>query len=210
MIAACGRIGFSTGDGRISDGDDCPCTNAHGTTFCMAGQCSPTCDTGFSSCDRDPNNGCEADLVADATCGNCGTSCLQLCGNGVCIGGFTCYNGWENCNSMSIDGCEIDTLTDPLHCSGCGSPCALPNALVACEAGTCVLVSCSGGFSNCDGNDLNGCEAQMIACASCSSGSADCDSNPTNGCETNTLTSLAHCGGCNNPCAGTCAAGICN
>jgi len=37
----------------------------------------------------------------------------------------------------------------------------------------------------------------------------DCDGNPQNGCETNTDTDIAHCGGCNQPCATACVAGQC-
>jgi len=46
-------------------------------------------------------------------------------------------------------------------------------------------------------------------------GFGDCNGNPTDGCETNTLTTVAHCGGCGNACptpanaGATCSSGAC-
>lgn len=61
------------------------CSNPHGSTVCLGGTCSPTCDVGFKSCDGNPDNGCEADLSSDPN--NC-----NGCGN-VCAKGTTCING---------------------------------------------------------------------------------------------------------------------
>src|SRR5262249_3611471 len=36
------------------------CLNGHGTTRCSGGLCAPLCAAGFSDCDGDPGNGCEA------------------------------------------------------------------------------------------------------------------------------------------------------
>jgi hypothetical protein len=43
----------------------------------------------------------------------------------------------------------------------------------------------------------------------CEAPYADCDHKYSNGCETNTAESQAHCGACNQPCAGNCVSGEC-
>lgn len=118
--------------------------------------------------------------------------------------------------------------------TGCAAqscdPCAIANASVQCAQGQCALLSCNGGFGNCDNDLTDGCEqalnvtAHCGACsracattnssgASCASGACkhtcnpgfgDC-SQPTiaadDGCEVNLGTSTTHCGGCANNCA---------
>ena len=63
-------------------------TAPHATGSCMAGACSLTCATGYSDCDRDAVNGCEALLASDAAnCGACGRQCPtgQSCTGGACV-----------------------------------------------------------------------------------------------------------------------------
>ncbi len=66
------------------------CTNANGTTSCSVGKCVPICNAGASSCDGNPNNGCEANTKADANnCGGCGVVCpanQPQCLNSACFG----------------------------------------------------------------------------------------------------------------------------
>jgi hypothetical protein len=66
-------------------GAACPAV-AHGAPVCAAGVCSYQCQPGWSDCDRNAANGCEANLQSDASnCGACGTSCNgQACVTGVC------------------------------------------------------------------------------------------------------------------------------
>ena len=71
--------------------------------------------------------------------------------------------------------CEtpITTLTD---CGGCGVSCGgLPRASATCERGSCEVETCEDGFGDCDATSDNGCEQA--------------------------LTSLEHCGTCDQECA---------
>jgi hypothetical protein len=196
LVIGCGRIGFdarTTGDGDAAvDGSSidataaamCPavqCTNANGSTSCVAGQCVFVCTAGFASCDHDGFNGCEASTTANTSCGNCGTSCA--CDNGACISTFNCNLGYGNCDADNANGCETDlsSLTD---CGGCGVTCSNPNGTTTCSSFTCVP-TCNAGFGDCGA--------------------------PNDGCETNLLTSDLDCGSCGYVCAGTthCMSGNC-
>lgn len=76
---------------------DTPCpTLPHAQATCAEGQCSYTCDAGFSDCDADlgaqGSNGCESSLSDDVShCGVCALSCPtnSNCDNGVCVGDYT-------------------------------------------------------------------------------------------------------------------------
>jgi len=114
--------------------------------------------------------------------------------------------------------------------------CNLPHATESCGEGTCVVVLCDAGWSDCDSDPTNGCEtslATVSACGSCGNacdltnasstcsagtcgfgacraGYASCDDDTSNGCET-AIDSPAHCGGCSTACAGLaplCTVGI--
>ena len=66
----------------------------------------------------------------------------------------------------------IDPTVDPLDCSACGHVCpgGAPDSVASCVAGACVL-TCNGGYVNCDGNDANGCEVNttnnLSNCGAC-------------------------------------------
>ena len=107
--------------------------------------------------------------------------------------------------------------------------CAVPaNSVVECQAGSCVVLGCTAGYDNCDGNQANGCEVDITSdlshcggcgevCAipsataictdrvcsigSCLTGFENCDGNVNNGCEAQ-LGSQAHCTACNVGCSG--------
>jgi hypothetical protein len=130
-VAGCGRLGFDDVDASAVDasasvdvrsvtdvelhdavdepaqqarGPLCtpPCTNAHGTTICVDGICLPSCAPGYSDCDSDPSNGCEANLLSDPThCGKCAGVCAADGGNPVCLAGVcgptSCGPGTGDC-----------------------------------------------------------------------------------------------------------------
>ena len=58
----------------------------------------------------------------------------------------------------STDGCEVNLATDVNNCSACNMRCVLPNAVLACMAGACVVTGCNVGFANCNGLPADGCE----------------------------------------------------
>ena len=139
----------------------------------------------------------------------------------------TCESGWENCDGLAPNGCETNVGAELANCGGCGTACAMANAVAVCSAGTCQIVTCADGFQDCDGNAENGCEVNLRSdtsnCGSCfhvcpaSGGAPACtgglcsvstcvpgfgDCNPmVSGCETNINTSASNCGACGNACS---------
>ena len=120
VISGC-NSGYDNCDGNSSNGceinllnnvNNCgscgiSCTNAHGLNYCMAGNCQPSCSSGYGNCDGNNNNGCEQILTTSQYCGSCYNICLstQTCSNGACVTTCTshsssaCYNGdvyWYN------------------------------------------------------------------------------------------------------------------
>lgn len=226
------------------------------TCFTPGGNPSSGCSTGTRCCDAEgtgfgpclgevtPNcNGNCVNFQTDVSnCGTCGNACpvgpnsSRACSSGACS--LTCSAGYSNCDGNANNGCEVITATDVNNCGQCGNACGTaPNALVACNSGTCLIASCSSGFGNCDYIFQNGCETDLTsvtncgtcgrscsvsngtascnagACgiASCNAGFANCDGSAANGCETNTSSSVTHCGKCGNACAGgqTCVSSSC-
>lgn len=131
---------------------------------------------------------------AGRTCGldtRCGISC------GTCPSGQQC-----DARGACAAGCSAGVA-----CSN-GNPC--DRSETSCEPGgaRCVRTGsaprgtpCGAGMI-CDG--AGGCGP-----ATCATGTADCDGAGVNGCETNTLTSVANCGGCGRRCALTNANAAC-
>ena len=96
------------------------CSNAHGTTACVASACSPTCSGFWTSCDGNPNNGCETATDTITNCGGCGVTCTRAnaastCPSGVCTLG-ACIAGFDNCDGNSTNGCESNHVTYPNSC----------------------------------------------------------------------------------------------
>ncbi len=177
------------------------CAAANGTASCAMATCGvASCNAGFGDCDRNPANGCEANLATDtANCMSCGNACTAgggataRCQSGACS--VVCPAGTANCDNMASNGCEVNTNTSAANCGACGTQCPTrANASPSCTAGACG-VACNMGFGNCDGN-------------------------ATNGCEVNNVTDVRNCGACGRVCSfanaaatcanGTCGLGTCN
>jgi hypothetical protein len=180
------------------------------------------CDGLDNSCNGLIDDG--FDLRTDARhCGACGTVCAHptvttpVCVESACAVGacrpnrydldgdfsngceYSCTpnaasEGVEVCNGRDDD-CDgqvdedFDLQGDVANCGQCGNVCALAGAVQSCVAGRCAIGACA---------------AEL----------ADCNGLLEDGCESNTLTSLAHCGGCGNACAlpnavASCAEGRC-
>lgn len=195
------------------------------TPICTDGKCGLSdCTAPLADCDGDGT--CETDTSTSLDhCGFCEYKCLLPNAKAVCAKGCQideCEAGFENCDGIPSNGCETQ-LNSAENCGFCGTACALANATSTCASGTCNVVSCNGGYGDCDKLPETGCEsntqtdpANCGACgtkcttgqvcqagkcvvSSCTPPTADCDTNPAD-CETNTDTSSAHCGFCKNPC----------
>jgi hypothetical protein len=136
--------------------EDCnPCSLPHttGSTCGQGGSCIPQgCEVGYDNCDRDPSNGCEADLGRRETCGACGTACDagMLCAPGGCVA--DCPGTLVPCN-----GACVDTQTSVANCGGCGTVCpGAANADPACNGGQC-RIACRTGFADCANNPAQAC-----------------------------------------------------
>jgi hypothetical protein len=142
-------VGNPTGVHTVTDcgacGTSCSVTNAS-SAACTAGQCAPSCESGFDDCNAtSKNDGCEADLTSPLTCGSCDHKCSPVgvatneCATGVCIP--TCSAAYADCNgSISPapnDGCEVylDALD---QCkTACGLAPVACSPLQVCNAGIC-------------------------------------------------------------------------
>ncbi|MFO0557899.1 MAG: hypothetical protein U0269_07755 [Polyangiales bacterium] len=165
-----------------------PCAARPNTNVaCTAGTCSYTCLTGFADCDANPANGCESSLGTASNCGACGRTCSGA--TPVCSSG-TCTSGCAMGQTRCGSSC-VDTTSSLAHCGACNNACATyANSSTQCTASACRM-TCDPGFGNCDGAMANGCE-------------------------TDTRSTVAHCGGCNMPCAAranttvSCASAACS
>ncbi len=218
-----------------ADVDNCgscgnTCTNAHGTTQCNTGICSPSCESLWGDCDSDPDNGCERPLDTLADCGGCGLACSlqnasESCSTGSCVIS-SCISGYTDCNSVTGDGCEVHTSVDTSNCGTCGNVCSNAHGTTQCSAGSCAPV-CAGLWGDCDSDPDNGCETQLdtltncgscgqtcnllnatescstgsCVITSCNSGYTDCNSTDADGCEVHTAVDTANCGTCGNICS---------
>ncbi|OIP35992.1 MAG: hypothetical protein AUK47_15750 [Deltaproteobacteria bacterium CG2_30_63_29] len=112
---------------------------------CVSGACG-ACVTGFEDCNNQAQDGCEADLMNDATnCGVCATNCRDyghsypVCHAGKCDIG--CFPERADCNNIHMDGCEVDLTWAKNHCGVCNSPCG-SNLLNGCfPGGLCTITS---------------------------------------------------------------------
>jgi len=169
------------------------CTNSHGSNVCGGSpgsyDCSPTCDTGWRSCDTNPDNGCERDVRTLSDCGNCGVTCGfahggESCATGSCV--MTgCDSGWGDCTPGGD--CETQ-LNTTAACGSCTTQCTNANGSTACTAGACAP-TCNAGFKSCDSNLNNGCERNIRTLTDCGDCGVPCDfPNATESCTTGTCT----------------------
>lgn len=234
-------MGFFNCDGDISNGcesrqrdvDNCgacgiSCAVANAVSTCATGECAiESCSVGFTDCDGDPMNGCEANTAADpTTCGGCGTVCpadpanaSPICNMGTCA--IQCDPGYGNCDMNPGNGCEA-FLGSPGSCNSCGVVCEDPTPLCSGTVGAFTCTGgCGAGETTCgmscvdittDVANCNGCGMRCVdppsaspTCTAgtcgftCDTGFDDCDTNAATGCETN-ITTVMNCGRCNNVC----------
>jgi hypothetical protein len=215
-------------DAANCNGCGLACSTINGVPSCVASACQTKCDDGFFDCDNDRVNGCEVNTNKDTTnCGKCGNVCDTTSGPAKCTLGVcgvsNCKVGLGDCDDNPND-CETDTTTSAANCGSCGKACIIPNGVPSCVDSVCKVGSCNPGYADCNGiakdgcetnigTDVNNCGACKAPCAignatakcqnklcvvsACTAPWADCDMNGTD-CETNTSTSTANCGGCNN------------
>ena len=107
------------------------------------------------ACDGVDNN-CNAATDEGNLCPSFPNS-IGACQSGAC-GIAACNAGFGNCDNTIATGCEVNLANNINHCGGCNLQCTFPNAIPACSSGTCQLLGCLAGYSNCDGNIINGCE----------------------------------------------------
>src|SRR6185369_8295881 len=120
----------------------------HAAAGCSNGSCViAMCSPGFGNCNAMQNDGCEADLTADAkSCGACGRQCVSppnvavSCVNGNCVVGG-CAQGFADCNNNMNDGCEVNLTGDAKNCGKCGTVCmgGGQNAVAGCVKSVCGL-----------------------------------------------------------------------
>jgi hypothetical protein len=192
---------------------------------CQAGACTLFCAGGTTRC----GDACVDTDVDPMSCGGCGVRCAdgQVCAMGVCS--TVCPAGRTPCGAPAV--C-VDLESDRANCGSCGNPCG-PGMI--CVNHQCVI-SCPPGLTACGGDgglrcvDLttdekncgscgNVCGAGLVCTAGAGAGVAPASCAPQCGAGTtrcgsacvDTATNVAHCGGCNLPCAATqlCAGGQC-
>jgi len=224
-------------EGGVGEGDGATgITDASLNPFKDGGMLS--CPAGKGDCDKDAENGCEADLTELANCGTCGNACEAgananvACNNSQCVL-TSCKPAFADCDGMDENGCETD-LNAKATCGSCDNNCGLGD----CMSGSCTVPGCDTANTlknDCDGDPKNGCEKDVntltdcgncnVPCdaahgtESCSTGVClvdvcdadydDCNTLDSDGCEQPLNTNL-HCGDCNTPCAFTNAAADCS
>lgn len=207
----------------------CP-TAANADPTCDGMRCSFRCRAGFADCDRDPSNGCEADLTNPTTCNRCDNRCTPpsnataTCDGTSC--GFTCASGFHRCGTSCLSN------TSPAACGSSCSPCSVPDhATATCDGRVCDF-TCDTGFTRCGSicldtrSDVYNCGAcgrrclsyaTVAACSdgrcthgSCTSGSAECNGDLSDGCEAS-IWADSSCGSCGLACGAgrSCLRGTC-
>jgi len=135
-----------------------------GFTIDAINTCQEGCESGWSNCDLQPQNGCESDTSSDVNnCGGCGIVCggahtQSRCENSTCVVSAECQPGFADCNNNATDGCEVDLNSDPQHCGNCSTACDYDHAFGICESGVCSMGPCQFGYSDCNQDAADGCE----------------------------------------------------
>jgi hypothetical protein len=157
---------------------------ANGIAVVGSTSASVWCASNWGSCDGNPLNGCETNLLTSvANCSACGAACGggQLCCTGacasvltdssncgtcgqVCAGGTTCTSGGCVCPPATPTLCAgtcRNTATDANNCGSCGVVCA---SGATCVSGVCV---CSAGLVNCGAKGCRDLSSDPQACGTC-------------------------------------------
>jgi hypothetical protein len=205
------------------------CAQVNANVQCLNGTCRvESCVEGYADCNSKFSDGCEVDLLSDATnCKTCNSACVSplVCRNGACATS-SCTATYLDCDGVPGNGCEADTQRDSSNCGSCGNKCSSANGTPSCVSGSCVM-TCNSGWGDCNGNANDGCETNLTAttdhCGTCSvaclnnhgstscvaskcvpgcgSGFGDCNGNPIDGCEAALTTEANNCGACGSVCA---------
>jgi hypothetical protein len=161
-----------------------PCSLPHvPVAKCVASQCAvATCAAGWSDCNAQGKDGCEADTTSPATCNDCKVACAatELCAPSPT--GCT-----KDCGSLTAcqDGRCVDTTNSTHDCGGCVGPADVGKACTVTPAGhanavcTPTVVS---GDAGADGGD-GGSAIVGICGFICGDGYGDCNKDPSDGCE---------------------------
>jgi len=152
------------------------CILADAKAECLNGACKLIeCLEGFLNCNKQPEDGCEIDKLADTSnCGECDNKCGpdQACLDGECLS--QCPDGGQPC----LGAC-LDHQTDPDNCGTCGHVCITDksNEAAVCQAGECTAQACPADWWNLDGLPGNGCEYECVDLGfeSCDGLDNDCD-----------------------------------
>lgn len=247
-VTSCGTCGnvctVSNGTPGCSGGS-CTVAACTGAFRDCNGQVSDGCEVNTSNT-----------IANCGTCGNACNfpHASPVCVGGTC-GIGACLPGWVNANGQLIDGCEYacvpsnggieicdgvdndcDTLTDEgfslatdvNNCGTCNNVCTAANVTQSqCTTGSCAVLQCATGFTNCDGLYGNGCEintaTSLTSCgtcgnacttpnatpvcaagscgvASCNGGFGNCNGTVADGCERNLTNDVSHCSACGAAC----------
>ena len=175
-----------------------------------------SCEAGFDHCSSNPNDGCEADLSTNATCGSCFSYCYPP--SLTCVsqnGGHTCARICASPFPVNCGGSCVDPQSDSYNCGSCGHSCYVPNAVSTCVQGQCTPPQCADpNYVDCTSEP--GCETQLgldQSCAGC--GDKSCAITNTvftcssaNSCASAVCTAgYANCDGTSPDCEATFAAG---
>ena len=119
------------------------------TASCDASACAFACDPGTADCNKQPVDGCEANLLGStATCGSCQRGCDggantgATCNNGSCL--YGCLTGFNDCANGLADGCECQggPVCPGRACANtsdcCGGKQCLTAALLPCLGVGCA------------------------------------------------------------------------
>lgn len=118
-------------------GNACPQSTNVASTFCGAGKCGVTCNSGALDCNDNPVDGCEVSPTNDRNnCGVCGNICATgaACSNSACTCGTGYNETLEACN-----GACVDVSRDPTNCGTCGTRCTPANVY---QSANCVESAC--------------------------------------------------------------------
>jgi hypothetical protein len=174
-----------------------------GHAECRNGLCvipPDSCEPGFAHCSAFPTDGCEADLRASNTCGDCDTQCFgstPACTRGP--NGLHCSSGCSEETPDLCNGICTDLDTDVGNCGACWNDCA-NHVLAECVNGECrSLGPCESHYGDC--TDEPGCETMLTSAEHCGAcGRDDCGA-------ANAVVECSSASGCVPP---TCTSGFAN